>query len=307
MISVKGLTKSYAAIRALKGISFEVARGEVVGFLGPNGAGKTTTLRILSGFMPANEGAVKVAGFDVFRQSRDVRRRTGYLPEDVPLYRDMTVTEFLRYLGGLKDVPAGRLAVEVDRVVGLTGLEPVRGLLLSKCSKGFRQRTGLAQALLGGPEVLLLDEPTSGLDPNQVVEVRDLIRHLSGEKTVLLSSHILSEVTQICSRVLIIHEGRLVASGTPADLARRYGTGSRIRLRVRGRVDPARLNAVDGVARVVDEGSGEFRLDVSDGEGAAPRLAGLVLAAGAELLELRHETATLESIFRAATGGKADA
>jgi len=307
MISVEGLTKSYAAIRALKGISFEVARGEVVGFLGPNGAGKTTTLRILSGFMPANEGAVKVAGFDVFRQSRDVRRRTGYLPEDVPLYRDMTVTEFLRYLGGLKDVPAGRLAVEVDRVVGLTGLDPVRGLLLSKCSKGFRQRTGLAQALLGGPEVLLLDEPTSGLDPNQVVEVRDLIRHLSGEKTVLLSSHILSEVTQICSRVLIIHEGRLAASGTPADLARRYGTGSRIRLRVRGRVDPARLNAVDGVARVVDEGSGEFRLDVSDGEGAAPRLAGLVLAAGAELLELRHETATLESIFRAATGGNADA
>lgn len=307
MISVEGLTKSYAAIRALKGISFEVAPGEVVGFLGPNGAGKTTTLRILSGFMPANEGVARVAGFDVFRQSREVRRRTGYLPEDVPLYRDMTVTEFLRYLGGLKDVPAARLSGEVDRVVGLTGLEPVRGLLLSKCSKGFRQRTGLAQALLGEPEVLLLDEPTSGLDPNQVVEVRDLIRHLSGEKTVLLSSHILSEVTQICSRVLIIHEGRLVASGTPSDLARRYGTGSRIRLRVRGRLDPARLGEVEGVVRVVDEGPGKFRLDVSDGEGAAPRLAGVVLAAGAELLELRHETASLESIFRAATGGSVDA
>ncbi len=307
MISVEGLTKSYAAIRALKGISFEVAPGEVVGFLGPNGAGKTTTLRILSGFMPANEGVARVAGFDVFRESRKVRRRTGYLPEDVPLYRDMTVTEFLRYLGGLKDVPAGRLSGEVDRVVGLTGLEPVRGLLLSKCSKGFRQRTGLAQALLGEPEVLLLDEPTSGLDPNQVVEVRDLIRHLSGEKTVLLSSHILSEVTQICSRVLIIHDGRLVASGTPSDLARRYGTGSRILLRVRGRLDPARLGEVEGVVRVVDEGPGEFRLDVSDGEGAAPRLAGVVLAAGVELLELRHETATLESIFRAATGGSVDA
>jgi ABC-2 type transport system ATP-binding protein len=307
MISVDGLTKSYAAIRALKGITFRVEPGEVVGFLGPNGAGKTTTLRILSGYMPATEGAAEIAGFDVFRRSREVRRRTGYLPEDVPLYRDMTVTDFLRYLGGLKDIPGPRLNAEIERVVGLTGLEPVRGLLLSKCSKGYRQRTGLAQALLGDPQVLLLDEPTSGLDPNQVVEVRDLIRHLSGEKTVLLSSHILSEVTHICSRVLIIHQGRLVASGTPADLARRYGTGTRIRLRVRGAVDPARLGSVKGVARAVEEGAGEFRLEVTDAEGTAPRLAEAVLAAGAALVELRHETADLESIFRAATEGDADA
>jgi len=307
LIAVDGLTKSYAAIRALKGISFRVERGEVVGFLGPNGAGKTTTLRILSGYMPATEGAAEVAGFDVFRRSREVRRRTGYLPEDVPLYRDMTVTDFLWYLGGLKDVPAAALGSEIERVVRLTGLQPVRHLLLSKCSKGYRQRTGLAQALLGDPEVLLLDEPTSGLDPNQVVEVRDLIRHLSGEKTVLLSSHILSEVTQICSRVLIIHEGRLVASGTPEDLARRYGTGTRIRLRVRGTVDAARLAAVEGVARSVEEGPGQFRLEVTDGEAVAPRLAEAVLATGGGLLELRHESADLESIFRAATGGSADA
>jgi len=210
MIEVTGLEKSYAGFLALKNISFVVPDGEVTGFLGPNGAGKTTTLRILSGFLPATRGTVKVAGFEVGERSREVRRRVGYLPEDVPLYRDLTVTTFLTYMAGLKEVPRSRVRAEVERVVAATGLEPVAKRHIGKCSRGYRQRTGLAMALLGDPPVLLLDEPTSGLDPNQVVEVRDLIRHLSGQKPVLLSSHILSEVAQLTTRVLTIHEGRLV-------------------------------------------------------------------------------------------------
>ena len=308
MIEVKNLTKSYANFPALRAISFRVERGEVVGFLGPNGAGKTTTLRILSGFMPATDGSVTVAGYDVVSHSREVRRHTGYLPEDVPLYRDLTVTAFLRYMGGLKEIPARRLGDEVDRVVAVAGLEPVRSRLISKCSKGFRQRTGLAQALLGDPPVLLLDEPTSGLDPNQVVEVRDLIRELSGEKTVLLSSHILSEVAQICARVLIVDEGRLVASGTPGELAARYGAAGRLRVRVRRDPEAGFWQAVPGVLaaeRATEPGG--WLLAVEDPERVAPAVTRALVEGGAELLELRPEAADLESIFRVVTRGDDDA
>lgn len=308
MIEVQSLSKSYANFPALRAISFRVERGEVVGFLGPNGAGKTTTLRILSGFMPATDGAVTVAGYDVVSHSREVRRHTGYLPEDVPLYRDLTVTAFLRYMGGLKEIPARRLAGEVDRVVAVAGLEPVRSRLISKCSKGFRQRTGLAQALLGDPPVLLLDEPTSGLDPNQVVEVRDLIRELSGEKTVLLSSHVLSEVAQICGRVLIVDEGRLVASGTPGELAARYGAAGRLRVRVRRDPEAFLWRAVPGVLGA-ERGAepGLWLLAVEDPERVAPAVTRALVEAGAELLELRPEAADLESIFRVVTRGDGDA
>ncbi len=304
MIEVEGLSRSYASVRALKGISFRVEPGEVVGFLGPNGAGKTTTLRILSGFMPATEGRVEVAGYDVAGASREVRRRTGYLPEDVPLYRDMTVAGFLGYMAGLKEVPSRRIPAEVDRVVRLAGLEPMRGRLVGKCSKGYRQRTGLAMALLGEPQVLLLDEPTSGLDPNQVVEVRDLIRNLGGERTVLLSSHILSEVAQICSRVLIIHEGTLVASGPPAELAREFGTGGRLRVRTAGPIAEGLLEGVPGVVRV-DVGSepGLVLVSVDDPARTAPEVARRVVESGGELLELRAEAVDLESVFRTVTGG----
>ncbi len=308
MIDVHDLSKSYAGFPALKSISFRVERGEVVGFLGPNGAGKTTTLRILSGFMPASEGSVSVAGHDVVSGSREVRRATGYLPEDVPLYRDMTVTAFLRYMGGLKEISGRRLSGEVERVTELAGLEPVRERLISKCSKGYRQRTGLAQALLGDPPVLLLDEPTSGLDPNQVVEVRDLIRDLSGEKTVLLSSHILSEVAQICARVLIVDEGELVASGTPGELAGRFGGGGRLRLRLRKDPDPAVLTGIAGVLRAEREGEpGSWLLTVDDPDRTAPAVTRALVEAGAELLELRPGAADLESIFRAVTRGGGDA
>ena len=308
MIRVERLSKNYASFPALRDVSFQVEPGEIVGFLGPNGAGKTTTLRILTGFMPATEGRAVVAGFDVSAESRAVRRHVGYLPEDVPLYRDMEVREFLRYLGALKEIPSRRLDAEVERVMGLTGLEPVKDLLLSKCSRGYRQRTGLALALLGDPPVLLLDEPTSGLDPNQVVEVRDLIRALAGEKTVLLSSHVLSEVAQICGRVFIVDRGRLVASGTPAELAHRFGTERRLLLRVAGGLDPAAVRGVPGVVRIEPAGEpGSFRIAVENPEESAPAVVEAVLATGARVVELRHEGLDLEAVFRAVTRGKNDA
>jgi ABC-2 type transport system ATP-binding protein len=301
VIRVEGLTKRYAGFPALRGIAFSVEAGEIVGFLGPNGAGKTTTLRILSGYMPSTEGRATVAGYDVARHSREVRLRTGYLPEDVPLYRDLTVTGYLRYIGGLKEIPRSRLRSEVDRVVGLTGLEAVARRQVGKCSRGYRQRTGLAQALLGDPAVLLMDEPTSGLDPNQVVDVRELIRRLSGEKTVLLSSHILSEVTQICGRVVIINEGALVGTGTPEELARKYGGDAALVLRVTGSVDAGLLGSVPGVVYVREAGDARYRLGVTDPETVAVAVARAVHEAGGGLLELRPERVDLESVFRRLT------
>jgi len=308
MIEVRGLFKSYAGFPALKGISFRVPEGEVTGFLGPNGAGKTTTLRILSGFLPATLGTVQVAGFDVRERSRDVRRRVGYLPEDVPLYRDLAVDDFLGYMAGLKEIPRTRIRGEVERVVEATGLRAVRRRLISKCSRGFRQRTGLAMALLGDPPVLLLDEPTTGLDPNQVVEIRELIRKLSGEKTVLLSSHILPEVAQICTRVIIVDEGRLVASGTPKDLVERFHLEQRLRVRVRG-VLPVDLVAGIPGAEVIrwEEDRTGVLLRVDDGGKVAPALARRLVEAGLDLLELSQETSDLETIFRTATAGGHDA
>jgi ABC-2 type transport system ATP-binding protein len=302
VIEAAGLTKDYAGFRALSGLDFRIEPGEVVGFVGPNGAGKTTTLRILSGYMPATLGTVRIDGHDVVEEPRAARRRVGYLPEDVPLYRDLSVEGFLRYLAGLKEVPPGRVRAEVDRVMELAALEPVRRRLLAKCSKGYRQRTGLAMALLGDPPILLLDEPTSGLDPNQVVEVRDLVKRLSGARTVLLSSHILSEVAQIATRVLILHQGTLVASGPPHELAGRLGIARRLRLRVRGSADPALFRNVPGVSRVAagDE-PGTLRLEVEDPERAAPEAARRALAAGLDLLELAPERGDLEAVFRAVT------
>jgi gliding motility-associated transport system ATP-binding protein len=304
MIEVTGLEKSYAGFPALKGISFTVPEGEVTGFLGPNGAGKTTTLRILSGFMPATQGTVKIDGLDVRERSREVRRRVGYLPEDVPLYRDLTVQAFLAYLAGLKEVPRARIGAEIDRVVTATGLESVTTRLISKISRGYRQRTGLAMAMLGDPPVLLLDEPTSGLDPNQVVEVRELIRRLSGQKTVLLSSHILTEVAQITSRVLIIHEGRLVASGTPRDLAGGMHLERRVRVRVRQGLTAELWSGLSGI-RVLDHSDGESALlEMKDPERDVPVLARRAVSSGLDLLELYEERSDLETIFRTATGAR---
>jgi len=211
MIEVHSLVKRFGALAAVDGLTFSVARNEVLGFLGPNGAGKTTTMRILTGALPATEGRVRVAGLDVFDQPMQVKRKVGYLPEVPPLYEELDVLAYLGFVARLKSLPGRRVKSEVARVVETCGLREVRGRLIANLSKGFRQRVGLAQALLGDPEVLILDEPTIGLDPNQIAEIRGLIRRLAENHTVILSTHILPEVIQVCQRVLIVHRGRLVA------------------------------------------------------------------------------------------------
>jgi ABC-2 type transport system ATP-binding protein len=218
MIEVSNLVKRYHRLVAVGGISFKVDRGEVLGFLGPNGAGKTTTMRILTGALPATSGRAKVAGYDVFEQPLQAKRRVGYLAEVPPLYEDMSTSAFLRFVGRLKAIPRKQLADEVDRVLATCNLGEVRRRRIGNLSKGFRQRIGVAQALLGDPEVLILDEPTIGLDPNQIVEIRGLIRKLSENHTVILSTHILPEVAQICSRVVIIHRGLIVADDSLENL-----------------------------------------------------------------------------------------
>ena len=210
MLEVQNLTKRYGDIVAVQNLSFSAKQGQILGFLGPNGAGKTTTMRILTGFLPASGGTAKVAGFDVFTESAEVRRRIGYLPENPPLYADMTTDAYLRFVARIKGMARGTIEEAIDRVVNTCGLERVRHRLLGHLSKGFRQRAGLAQALIHDPQVLVLDEPTIGLDPVQIREIRALVRHLAGERTVILSTHILPEVSQICEKVVIINEGQMV-------------------------------------------------------------------------------------------------
>ena len=220
MLEVRNLTKRYGDIVAVRDVSFSASQGQILGFLGPNGAGKTTTMRILTGFLPATSGTAKVAGFDVFTESAEVRRRIGYLPENPPLYNDMTTSGFLRFVARIKGMPKAAIEDAIDRVVSTCGLESVRDRLLGHLSKGFRQRVGLAQALIHDPPVLVLDEPTIGLDPRQIIEIRSLIRQLAGQRTVILSTHILPEVSQICEKVVIINEGRVVLEQDMATLAR---------------------------------------------------------------------------------------
>jgi ABC-2 type transport system ATP-binding protein len=230
MIEVSNLTKRYRDLVAVDDLSFTVGKGEVVGFLGPNGAGKSTTMRILTGFLPATSGSVKVAGFDVFEQPLEVKRRVGYLPESPPVYLDMTVRAYLAFCAGLKRLPRGRVKGEVERVAGAVGVEAVMGRVIGNLSKGFRQRVGLAQALLGDPEVLVLDEPTVGLDPLQIREVRELVKGLAGRHTVILSTHILPEVAMTCEKVLVVNRGRLVDFDTLDGLIAKHLPGRRVTL-----------------------------------------------------------------------------
>jgi ABC-2 type transport system ATP-binding protein len=218
MIEVRNLTKRYGDVVAIRDISFTAATGQILGFLGPNGAGKTTTMRVITGFMPATSGTVKVAGYDIFDDSLEVRKRIGYLPESPPLYNDMTVTAYLRFVGRIRGIAKAELGDSVDRVLRTCGLAEVADRVIGHLSKGFRQRVGLAQALVHNPGVLVLDEPTIGLDPRQIIEIRRLIRELSGERTVILSTHILPEVTQLCEKVVIINEGRIAVEDTLANL-----------------------------------------------------------------------------------------
>jgi ABC-2 type transport system ATP-binding protein len=220
MIEVRNLTKRYGDVVAIRDISFTAATGQILGFLGPNGAGKTTTMRVITGFMPATSGTVKVAGYDIFDDSLEVRKRIGYLPESPPLYNDMTVTAYLRFVGRIRGLAKAEIGDSIDQVLRTCGLAEVAERVIGHLSKGFRQRVGLAQALVHNPGVLVLDEPTIGLDPRQIIEIRRLIQELSGERTVILSTHILPEVTQLCKKVVIINEGRIAVEDTLENLTR---------------------------------------------------------------------------------------
>jgi ABC-2 type transport system ATP-binding protein len=230
MIEVKDLTKRYRDRIAVDRLNFEVNEGEILGFLGPNGAGKTTTMRILTGFLPASEGTARIAGYDVFEQPLQVKRRIGYLPESPPLYPEMTVSSYLRFVATLKGVPGARLKPEIERISGQTGVRPVLDRVIQNLSKGYRQRVGIAQALLNNPPVLILDEPTEGLDPTQRAEVRALIKGLAGNHTVILSTHLLPEVTMTCEKVLIINQGKIVAFDEIKRLADTYGQTEQVSL-----------------------------------------------------------------------------
>ena len=307
MIEVQHLTKRYGRVTAVDDISFRVERGEILGFLGPNGAGKTTTMRILTGFLPATDGKAIVAGFDVFDQPIEAKRRTGYLPETPPLYPDMTVLEYLDFVAKIKGVLPADRRDRVRAVMDRTRVSDMADRLCSKLSKGYRQRVGLAQALIHNPEVLILDEPTAGLDPKQIIETRELIKELAGDHTIILSTHILPEVSQTCQRVVIINRGKVVAVDTPDNLTMRLRGSETMYVQVdAGESDAAAaLAAVTGVTRVVEadrhDGIRGYEVESERGHDVRSDLARLVVGAGWGLLELRPMRMSLEEIFLSLT------
>jgi ABC-2 type transport system ATP-binding protein len=304
MIAVTNLSKFYGTELAIQDVSFSVEKGEIMGFLGPNGAGKTTTMRILTGFMPATSGRVSVAGFDVFEQSLAVRQRIGYLPEDVPLYRDMTVQEFLHFVADVKKVAAKTKTSHIDAAMSRCGIHDVQHRLIANLSKGYRQRVGLAQALIGEPEVLVLDEPTTGLDPAQIIEIREVIRELAQEKTIILSTHILPEVSMTCQRVIIINRGKIVAVDTTENLTDRMQKSTKVILQIDGPTDAVQqsLNSVPGVLGVemveqIQDSIFLYQIDSAKDRDIRQALASRVISNRWGLLELRAVEMSLEDVF----------
>ncbi len=307
MIEVQHLTKRYGRFTAVEDVSFRVERGEILGFLGPNGAGKTTTMRILTGYMPATEGKAIVAGFDVFDQPVDAKRRTGYLPETPPLYPDMTVAEYLTFVAKIKGVASSERKQRIQTVMERTRVADMAARLCSKLSKGYKQRVGLAQALIHNPDVLILDEPTAGLDPKQIIETRQLIKQLAGDHTIILSTHILPEVSQTCDRVVIINKGHVVAVDTPDNLTARLRGSETMYVQVDALgSDPLpALSAVAGVTRVAEadrrDGVVAFEIDSETGRDVRRDLARAVVSSGWGLLEMRPMRMSLEDIFLSLT------
>lgn len=303
MIQVESLTKRYGFRTAVQDVTFEVQRGEILGFLGPNGAGKTTTMRILSGYLPADEGRAVVAGFDVFEQPLEAKRRIGYLPEQPPLYTEMTVDGFLDFVARIKGVAPADRSERLQYVKDRCGLNDIGSRLVKHLSKGYRQRVGLAQALIHDPDVLILDEPTIGLDPKQIIEVRELIKSLGGDHTIILSTHILPEVSMTCQRVVIINAGRIVAIDTPENLTYQLTGGQRIEVEIGGSAAELIevIERLPGVRKVVDQGAQDGRrLLVVEAEGKTeirPELAKLIVDGGGELYRMQPERMSLEEVF----------
>jgi len=304
VIEVQNLVKHYGSVKAVDDISFTVEKGEILGFLGPNAAGKTTTMRIITGFMPASAGTVKVAGYDVFEQGLEVKKRIGYLPENPPLYSDMRVRDYLSFVARIKGVNSKTINAEVDRVAERLSVVEVMDNHISKLSKGYKQRVGFAQALLNNPPVLILDEPTNGLDPRQIIEVREIIKSLGNDHTVILSTHILPEVSMTCNRVAIINEGKLVKIDTPDNLTKQLRGSESIILQVEGPVNEvesafSQHQSVTAVAvqPTSRENVATYRVETSIGSDIRKELAALVVNRGWGLFELKSEGLSLEDIF----------
>jgi ABC-2 type transport system ATP-binding protein len=305
MIEVEHLTKKYGDLIAVHDLSFKVAKGKIWGLLGPNAAGKTTTMRVLTGYIPATEGKATVAGFDVFEQPNSVKKVTGYLPEVVPLYPEMTVADYLSFVAALKQVPAAKRKPALERAIQVSGLASVKGRLIKNISRGFKQRVGIAQSLIHNPDVLILDEPTIGLDPAQIIEIRELIKALKGEHTIILSTHILAEVTQTCDGVVIINEGRLMASGLLEELTASFGEKDRIILRLRRGHENAltALRAIPGVEKV-SRHNGELAIEWNPGKDLRENMSKLAVENGWGLLEMRTAAMNIEDLYlRVVSGG----
>jgi ABC-2 type transport system ATP-binding protein len=307
VIEVQHLTKRYGRVTAVEDVSFRVERGEIFGFLGPNGAGKTTTMRILTGFIPPTEGKAIVAGFDVFEQPIEAKRRTGYLPETPPLYPDMSVIEYLGFVAKIKGVPSAERGQRIQAVMKRTRIDDMANRLCSKLSKGYRQRVGLAQAIVHNPDVLILDEPTAGLDPKQIIETRELIKELAGNHTIILSTHILPEVAQTCERVVIINKGHVVALDTPDNLTARLRGSETMYVQVdtNGLDASGALERIAGVTRVAEsdrrDGLVGYEIESQRGRDVRRDLARTVVTNGWGLLELRPMRMSLEEIFLSLT------
>jgi len=303
MIQIAELSKNYGRHQAVDKISFDVAPGEIVGFLGPNGAGKTTTLRMLTGFLPPTSGAARIAGHDIFRESLEVRKHIGYMPENVPLYTEMRVREYLRFRGALRGLSGGNLRKRLGEVLEICGLEDVRRKMIKTLSKGYRQRVGLADALIHEPDLLILDEPTNGLDPNQIRSIRRLIKDLGEKHTILLSTHILSEVEMTCNKVVIIDEGRVKAADTPKNLVNSMRRAGRISLEVKSPISDVetRLSDLESVTKVHSEilkdGWNRFTVFVAPNTDTRLKIANLARANQWPLRSLTRRNGTLEEVF----------
>lgn len=306
-ISVQNLTKNYGSFRAVKGVSFEVGKGQIVGFLGPNGAGKSTIMKILTCYMSGNSGAVQVAGRDVYSDALAVRRVVGYQPENVPLYDEMVVRDYLLFMAKMRGVPRSKRNERIDHVVDVCGLRAVVSKLIRELSKGYRQRVGLAQALVHDPEVLVLDEPMSGLDPNQIVEIRDLLKEVGQTKTVLFSSHILQEIEKLCDRVIILKEGQIVADGTSGELTALLEGRRRFAVTLRGNADAKDVKSkLEGISNRVQTATsaGDQSYILTAGEDIRGRIFELATDNGWDLLEVSERVLTLEDVFMELTGDR---
>jgi ABC-2 type transport system ATP-binding protein len=305
MIEVEHLTKKYGDLMAVRDLSFKVERGNIWGLLGPNAAGKTTTMRILTGYLPATDGNARVAGFDVFEQPNEVKKIIGYLPENVPLYPDMTVCSFLSFVAEIKQIPSAKKKEAVEKAIEISGLESVKGRLIKNISRGFKQRVGIAQCLIHEPQVLILDEPTIGLDPAQIIDIRKLITSLKGEHTIILSTHILAEVTQTCDGVVIINEGRLMASGSLDELTASFSQNEGIFLKLRkgGEETSLLLKSIPGIDQVVREDDG-FTLEWARGKDIRDNITKFIVEKDLGLMEMRPLAMNIEDLYlRVISGG----